>query len=162
MPSARSSTSCGRRRLNFEFRHASQAIFLQHRQDRLEEQRAILDTLVEANAEDQARVTLDAPVLQATGQLLADTEVALQEAREDYERVAPATAPAPAPISPEAAHAPISPEMVQAAAPAPALATAPAPAPAPAPDAATAGPARSRSRSRSRSRERRGRPRRRG
>ena len=60
--------------------------------DRLAEQRAILDTLVEANAEDQARVALDAPVLQATGQLLADTEVALQEAREDYERVAAAPA----------------------------------------------------------------------
>ena len=155
MPSARSSTSCGRRRLNFEFRHASQAIFLQHRQDRLEEQRAILDTLVEANAEDQARVALDAPVLQATGQLLADTEVALQEAREDYERVA--AAPAPAPISPEAAHAtaPISPEAVQA--------PAAAPAPAPAPDAAAAGPPEAtRSRSRSRSRERRDLPRRRG
>ena len=141
--------------------HASQAIFLQHRQDRLEEQRAILDTLVEANAEDQARVALDAPVLQATGQLLADTEVALQEAREDYERVAPATAPAPAPISPETAHAPISPEMVQAAAPAPALATAAAAAPAPAPEIAAAEPPEA-NRSRSRSRERRGGPRRRG
>ena len=149
---------------HFLRRPARLTLYWTRRQDRLEEQRAILDTLVEANAEDQARVALDAPVLQATGQLLADTEVALQEAREDYERVAPATAPAPAPISPEAAHAtaPISPEAVQAPAAAPAPATAPAPAPAPAPDAAAAGPARSRSRSRSRSRERRGRPRRRG
>ena len=63
-------------------------------QDRLAEQRAILDTLVEANAEHQARIAMDAPVLQATAQLLADTEVALQEAPEDYDRAAPATAPA--------------------------------------------------------------------
>ena len=85
--------------------------------DRLAEQRAILDTLVEANAED-------GPALQETAQLLADTEVVLQEARENYERVAPAPAP------------PISPETAPATAPAPAPPTAPAPAP----DAAAAGP----------------------
>ena len=125
------------------------------RQDRLEEQRAILDTLVEANAEHQARIAMDAPVLQATGQLLADTEVALQEAREDYDRVAPATAPL------------ISPETAPATAPA----TAPETAPATAPDDAAAGPPeatrtdrrdrdRDPPRDRSRSRERRDRRRR--
>ena len=135
------------------------------RQDRLEEQRAILDTLVEANAEHQARIAMDAPVLQATGQLLADTEVALQEARENYDRVAPATAnydrvaPATAP--------PISPETAPATAPA----TAPETAPATAPDDAAAGPPeatrtdrrdrdRDPPRDRSRSRERRDRRRR--
>ena len=123
--------------------------------DRLAEQRAILDTLVEANAEDQARIARDAPVLQATGQLLADTEVALQEAREDYDRVAPATAPL------------ISPETAPATAPA----TAPETAPATAPDDAAAGPPeatrtdrrdrdRDPPRDRSRSRERRDRRRR--
>ena len=126
--------------------------------DRLEEQRAILGSL-EANAEDQARVAQDGPALQETAQLLADTEVVLQEARENYERVAPAPAP------------PISPETAPATAPAPA--PAPATAPATAPDAAAAGPPeatqtdrwdrdRDPSRDRSRSRERLGRPRRRG
>ena len=64
--------------------------------DRLAEQRAILDTLVEANAED-------GPALQETAQLLADTEVALQEAREEYKRrtqATPASAPATAPDGP--------------------------------------------------------------
>ena len=91
--------------------------------DRLEEQRAILGSL-EANAEGQARIAQDGPALQETAQLLADTEVVLQEARENYERVAPAPAP------------PISPETAPATAPAPAPATAPATAP----DAAAAGP----------------------
>ena len=64
--------------------------------DRLAEQRAILDTLVEANAED-------GPALQETAQLLADTDVALQEAREEYKRrtqATPASAPATAPDGP--------------------------------------------------------------
>ena len=154
--SACSSTSCGRRRgtQSSGATHVS-GYWRPRRQDRLEEQRAILDTLVEANAEDQARIAMDAPVLQATGQLLADTEVALQEAREDYERVAPATAP------------PISPETAPATAPA----TAPETAPATAPDDAAAGPPeatrtdrrdrdRDPPRDRSRSRERRDRRRR--
>ena len=64
--------------------------------DRLAEQRAILATLTEANAQD-------GPALQETAQLLADTEVTLQEAREEYERrtqATPASAPATAPDGP--------------------------------------------------------------
>ena len=71
--------------------------------DRLAEQRAILATLTEANAEDQARIAQDGPALQETAQLLADTEVTLQEAREEYERrtqATPASAPATAPDGP--------------------------------------------------------------
>ena len=114
--------------------------------DRLEEQRAILESLTEANAEDQARAAQDGPALQETGQLLADTEVALQEAREDYERRTPAT-PASAPATAPDAAAAGPPEATRTEAP---------------PPARQRDRDRDQSRSRSRSRERRDRPRRRG
>ena len=102
--SACSSTSCGRRRgtQSSGATHVS-GYWRPRRQDRLEEQRAILQSLAEANAEDQARIAQDGPALQETAQLLADTEVALQEAREEYKRrtqATPASAPATAPDGP--------------------------------------------------------------